>query len=969
MKKAILVILGLFLFSGWAYAQVVVDFEKDAGGYSDNGWGPLFISVQKVADPTGKSTGVLELNADGTRGDKGVIQKDNFDMKKAAVLTYWIWLPKDTPDGIQISTWAQDNKNWSWQAFDNDSKNIPKEVWYPISFYLDQRRLSDATFDGYNNLLGKTGIQFYMGGAANKSWKGKILVDNVTLVGVEPKSIADFESTDYGFKKLWGSVTSITKIADPTPAKTKGVIEIKFNGPVDKDGAFGSENATDAAKGNILVLWIWLPKGAPDDLFFKVFAQDNKDWAWNESDYTGKAIPKEVWFPLYFNMAAVRSTPGSKFDNVANKIGKFGIEVVHSAWNGTFYIDNVSYLGIETGAKWIVNNFDAAAGGVQGWTTWFGQALTGLARTDKDGTGVLKASFDFSKESKGAMQKGNLSIYSNVLKQAATDVTFDVFLPADIPLGGQVGLVVNGPEGGWNEAPFAIKDKADSSGIERGKWQTIRFNLTQAIKDGKIADPTKNVTVGVQVYHASANNYKGDIYFDNLTVLGIPEPQGTVVSPKTTGVSASYKTQAGNTYNMIRFDWIDNTIGTETYNIYRSEKPITDLKAAGVVKIIGGIPHGMQKYGHRPWTPDGVTKTYYFAVTAFDGINETPLTNDCKVGPITIQTTKAFTLQYVKDFSKKFVLDGLDNEFVPYKANQIIPESAGGKRGPAWDLTSKDMNFKTTLVVDDKYLYISAEVTDDDIRNDPTAQAWQGDALEFYLGFYDVRLLKETHAKNSTQSNGDWRIGFLSSGKTTLQGTDPINIKGVKATVFQKFTGDGYIIEAQIELDSMAINNKFGALSGGMMLPCRIDGNDWDTSKGDTERGLIIQAGGMPTNQEVPLDEDWKRPDAWGYLNVVGLPNGIAGESTLPTEYALYNNYPNPFNPTTIIKYDLPEESQVSLKVYDVLGREVASLVDQKQAAGSYKVNFNASRLSSGVYFYRISAGTFVVTKKLMLMK
>jgi len=87
-------------------------------------------------------------------------------------------------------------------------------------------------------------------------------------------------------------------------------------------------------------------------------------------------------------------------------------------------------------------------------------------------------------------------------------------------------------------------------------------------------------------------------------------------------------------------------------------------------------------------------------------------------------------------------------------------------------------------------------------------------------------------------------------------------------------------------------------------------------------------------------------------------------------------NYPNPFNPSTTIKYSIPsiisnEERNlnVALKVYDVLGNEVVTLVNENQSAGSYEVDFNASLLTSGVYFYKLQAGSFVETKKMVLLR
>ena len=85
--------------------------------------------------------------------------------------------------------------------------------------------------------------------------------------------------------------------------------------------------------------------------------------------------------------------------------------------------------------------------------------------------------------------------------------------------------------------------------------------------------------------------------------------------------------------------------------------------------------------------------------------------------------------------------------------------------------------------------------------------------------------------------------------------------------------------------------------------------------------------------------------------------------------FNLAQNFPNPFNPTTVIGYQLPTNALVTLKVYDELGRIVKTLVNDRQTAGAHSVTFNASSLSSGVYFYRLMAGSFVQTRKLMLIK
>jgi hypothetical protein len=86
-------------------------------------------------------------------------------------------------------------------------------------------------------------------------------------------------------------------------------------------------------------------------------------------------------------------------------------------------------------------------------------------------------------------------------------------------------------------------------------------------------------------------------------------------------------------------------------------------------------------------------------------------------------------------------------------------------------------------------------------------------------------------------------------------------------------------------------------------------------------------------------------------------------------EYRLTQNYPNPFNPTTKIKFTIPERSFVTLKIYDVLGNEIATLVNEEKLVGSYEIEFNATNLPSGIYFYRLQAGNFVVAKKMVVLK
>ncbi len=100
-----------------------------------------------------------------------------------------------------------------------------------------------------------------------------------------------------------------------------------------------------------------------------------------------------------------------------------------------------------------------------------------------------------------------------------------------------------------------------------------------------------------------------------------------------------------------------------------------------------------------------------------------------------------------------------------------------------------------------------------------------------------------------------------------------------------------------------------------------------------------------------------------------GITYVASGNSEIPDNFSLSQNYPNPFNPTTTINYELPVTNFVSIKVYDVLGNEVETLVNEKQNAGSYSVGFNAAELPSGIYFYKLVTEKFSETKKMILVK
>ncbi|MFZ4621707.1 MAG: T9SS type A sorting domain-containing protein [Bacteroidota bacterium] len=180
-------------------------------------------------------------------------------------------------------------------------------------------------------------------------------------------------------------------------------------------------------------------------------------------------------------------------------------------------------------------------------------------------------------------------------------------------------------------------------------------------------------------------------------------------------------------------------------------------------------------------------------------------------------------------------------------------------------------------------------------------------------------------------------------------------------------------------------NNSAGQLGIGVK-----DSNDlyeYHPTKVKNLTGVVAVTGGGTHTLAVKSDGSvW----AWGYNYNGQLGNGtnienntlplkvsgtwqaltsVARSSALPEGFSLSQNYPNPFNPSTNINYQLANNSFVTLKVYDAIGREVAALVNESKDAGTYSVQFNGSNVSSGMYFYTLRAGAFTATKKLILLK
>jgi len=212
----------------------------------------------------------------------------------------------------------------------------------------------------------------------------------------------------------------------------------------------------------------------------------------------------------------------------------------------------------------------------------------------------------------------------------------------------------------------------------------------------------------------------------------------------------------------------------------------------------------------------------------------------------------------------------------------------------------------------------------------------------------------------SKNKNDAWNIarGFYTTGETKI---NPTNNKPTKFT----FTGDPVTDKGWIWKTSTGGGTGFNLFSG----PFNLAPNDtqWvmmalvPALGKDYKESITIMRNKVKLLRSMPYDSI-----AFG-RNAVKV--GINQEKELPKQFVLNQNYPNPFNPETIISYIIPKSEHVTIKVFDVLGREIAVLVNGFQTKGTNEVEFDASQLSSGVYFYSIQSGEFAQTKKMMLVR
>jgi len=486
--------------------------------------------------------------------------------------------------------------------------------------------------------------------------------------------------------------------------------------------------------------------------------------------------------------------------------------------------------------------------------------------------------------------------------------------------------------------------------VSDGAWHDYKFALRDFVFfDGSGSFDTSNVTIFQ--WMAEGTGSGKTIYIDDMWT---GNPEIDVLPPfQVSGVEV----YAFNFFNLISWQDVPGESG-EVYHVYASTAPIADVTAPGVELIAKAVPEDLQQANHWLYYPlKTVEVAYYYAVECSDAAGNVGPASISSIFTNTARGLPTISLEVPQDFSA----DGDLNEWYSSGIMPFVlkPETDHVPAGSVTDST--DLKGTVFLAIDDNNLYLAADVFDDSYAFG-AGNWWDQDALQIFIGLYN-----QTGPPHSTYKRGsepDYGLYFNEQGFTrdTPQGKriyEPTD----ENYYFEDLGGVDYILEAKIPLDSLAISgdSRFHPVRG-MKIPLDIYFHDKDGTAWEGNLGL----------SRLSTDNQWQFPNEW-LFTWIGDTNQVVSikdmdRNTVLT-YQLEQNYPNPFNPTTTIGYTIPKSGKVELKIFNLLGQNVAILVNQYQNPGTYKVAFSGFDLPSGIYFYSIKSAGFFETKKMILIK
>jgi hypothetical protein len=488
--------------------------------------------------------------------------------------------------------------------------------------------------------------------------------------------------------------------------------------------------------------------------------------------------------------------------------------------------------------------------------------------------------------------------------------------------------------------------------MDDDQWHDYSLPLSDFVpQDGTTAfDSSAVVVVG---FMAEGNGVAGRvIYFDDIWT---GNPDFDVIAPE---VPTNLTATPGSFINVITWSDVPGE-SNESYTVYYSENQITDVDAPGVEVVATRVPENTELLNHllrAPATNQNVS--YFYAIVCKDEAGNksdvsanTPVVTNMAEGVTVINPTAP----------TNFAADGDLSDWAGITPFRMFPSDGSGSVVTNTTIDDDDdLSVLAYVAMDNDYLYVAYDVTDDVVNPWASGNSWENDAPDLYIGLYNWHGAPHTDYRSGAEP--DYHFRFSSNQAIIDNAGGHVVFDSTNADYYWGVKFDpGYIVEAKISFADIAAVNGDSLFSPlvGMRIPIDHSVNDADLG---TREGIL-------TYSRFNEDRAYQDVSVWLYTWIGGAWTDVEDDDNVVLTYELSQNYPNPFNPATQIRYTLEQANKVTLKVYDMLGREVAVLINENQNAGRHVVDFNASNFASGVYLYRLQAGSFVQVKKMILMK
>ena len=355
-----------------AQPSVLGDFEVGPGGFKDEAFGPALTALSRVADPTGKSSGVLKLNWNFPRAhSKGAMGVEpNVPKPRAHFVTYWVFLPDSTmPDSLSFSIYAQDGSG-GYVFRDNNvlARNVPKKVWYPLSLDLAQAAITSPQLNIAANNLIKTGIQIHSYTYADSVpvWIDSLYVDNAaflydTIASGPPAKkllLSDFNTPGdigaFSSQSFGPAFSSLVNGVDTTNAANRVlVVNATFDTGAAVKGAIARSNFAFFKQGDTsatdIALDVYVPPTMPDSARFGLALSGPATGnAWVQDEHMlGGDFQKGMWNTLKFSISSHIADHTITSPRLSATFYLQAYYTNAKKWSGKLFFDNLTLLGID----------------------------------------------------------------------------------------------------------------------------------------------------------------------------------------------------------------------------------------------------------------------------------------------------------------------------------------------------------------------------------------------------------------------------------------------------------------------------------------------------------------------------------------------------------------------------------------------------------------------------------------------